>query len=178
MTNSRMAVLAGFILAAAAARLLPHPPNFTPLAAIALFGGAHFSSRRAAFGVPLAAMLLSDLLIGFHSGMAFIYGSFVLIVGMGLLIRARLSPVTVGGAAVGASVLFFVISNAGVWLTGGLYPMTGAGLLSAFVAAIPFFANTLAGDLLFTAVLFGGFALAERQFPMLREPVPGAAPIG
>lgn len=177
MMNSRLTVLAAIVLMAAAARLLPHPPNFTPIAALALFGGAHFQHRIAAFGVPLAAMLLSDLVIGFHGGMPFVYAAILLISAMGLVIRSRLKLAWIGGAALSASLLFFVVTNFGVWLSGGLYPFTGAGLVTAFVAAIPFFANTLAGDLMFTALLFGGFALAEQWFPVLREELsPASAP--
>lgn len=175
MMKSRLYVLAAIVLAAAASRLLPHPPNFTPIAAMALFGGAYFQHRAVAFGAPLAAMLLSDLLIGFHGGMPFVYAAILLISGMGLAIRSRLNPVWIGGAALSASLVFFVVTNFGVWLAGvvfpatGLYPFTGAGLVSAFVAAIPFFGNTLAGDVMYTVLLFGGFALAERWFPVLRK---------
>lgn len=174
MMKSRLYVLAAIVLAAAASRLLPHPPNFTPIAAMALFGGAYFSHRAAAFGAPLAAMLLSDLFIGFHGGMPFVYAAILLISAMGLVIRSRLNPVWIGGAAVSASLLFFVVTNFGVWLAGGLYPATGAGLVAAYVAAIPFFGNTLAGDLMYTALLFGGFTLAVRWFPVLREELPPA----
>lgn len=169
MMRSRLYALAAVILAAAAARLLPHPPNFTPIAAIALFGGAHFSNRLAAFGVPLVAMLLSDLVIGFHAGMPSVYAAFVLITLIGLGLRSRLQPLWIGAAALSASALFFVVTNLGVWLGGGMYPMTGAGLTATFVAAIPFFGNTLAGDMFFAGILFGGFTLAERWFPILRE---------
>lgn len=169
MIHPRFYTLAGIVLAAAALRLVPHPPNFTPVAAIALFAGAHFAKRTLAFGVPLAAMVLSDLLIGFHSGVLFVYAAFAGIVGLGLLVRARITVLRVGGAALAGSVLFFAVSNLGAWAVGGLYPLTGVGLLEAYTAAIPFFANTLAGDLFFAGLLFGGFALAQRSFPILRE---------
>ena len=124
----------------------------------------------------MAAMLLSDLLIGFHGGMPFVYAAILLISALGLAIRSRLNPVWIGGAALSASLLFFVVTNFGVWLAGGLYPATGAGLVSAFVAAIPFFGNTLAGDLIYTGLLFGGFALAEQWFPVLREEFSPSSP--
>ncbi len=171
MVNPRFCTLVGIVLAAAAARLMPHPPNFTPLGALALFGGAHFTSTSPAFAVPLLAMLLSDGLLGFgiHRLTPFVYGSFALIVVLGRLLRHRRSVPAIGSAAVAGAVLFFVITNFGVWLTGGLYPPTMEGLAACCVAAIPFFGNTLAADILYAAVLFGGFALAERRFAVLRE---------
>ena len=171
MWNVRFVTLVGIVVAATAMRLVPHPPNVTPIAAIALFGGAHFASKRAALAVPLLAMCLSDLLLGFgvHRVMPFVYGSFALIVVLGRLIRDRRSTLAVGGAALTGSVLFFVITNFGVWLLSDLYPRTMEGLVACYVAAIPFFRNTLVGDLLYAGALFGGFALAERRFPALRR---------
>ena len=171
MNKPRSTVLSGMILAAAAARLVPHAPNFTPIAAIALFGGAHFADKRLAFGVPLAALLLSDLVLGFYHGMAVVYGSFALIVGLGLWLRSRRTIWPIAGAALVSSLLFFLVTNFGVWVAGSLYPQTLSGLGACYVAAIPFFRNTLGGDLFFSAVLFGGFALAEKRFHSLREPL-------
>jgi hypothetical protein len=173
MTQPRFLTLTAFIAGAALLRLLPHPPNVAPIAAMALFGGACFASRRAAFALPLAAMLLSDLVIGLHASIPFVYGSFALVVGIGLLLRTRRTALNVAGAALAGSLLFFVVTNLGVWLVSGLYPHTAAGLGTAFLAAIPFFVHTLAGDLFFAALLFGAFALVERTFPALRElPLP------
>jgi hypothetical protein len=171
MNKPRSSVLVGMILAAAAARLAPHAPNFTPIAAIALFGGAHFADKRLAFGVPLAALLLSDLVLGFYGGMAVVYGSFALIVGLGFWLRSRRTIWPIAGAALASSLLFFLVTNFGMWAAGSLYPRTLSGLGVCYAAAIPFFRNTLAGDLFFSAVMFGGFALAEKRFPSLREPV-------
>jgi hypothetical protein len=173
MTHPRFLTLLGIVLAAAALRLLPHWPNFTPIAAMALFGGAHFASRRAAFAVPLAAMLLSDLALGLHASMPFVYAAFAATVGLGLLLRTRRTALHVGAAALASSVLFFVVTNFGAWAVGSLYPHTAEGLLAAYAAGLPFFAHTLAGDLFYAALLFGGFALAQRSLPALRE---GAAP--
>lgn len=175
MTHPRVMTLVGIIVAAAALRLLPHWPNFTPVAAMALFGGAHFASRRAAFAVPLLAMLASDLVIGLHASVPFVYAAFAAIVGLGLLVRRRPTVLTVGGAALAGSVLFFVVTNLGAWAVGGLYPYTPAGLVAAYTAGIPYFAPTVAGDLFYTALLFGGFALAQRALPALREDAPGTA---
>ena len=168
--HARLAAILTAIFVAAALRLVPHPPNFTPIGAMALFGGAHFGKRALAFAAPLGAMLLSDAIIGFHSGMPYVYGSVALIVVIGCMVAGKISALRVGAAAVLSSVLFFAITNFGTWLDSGMYPHTAAGLAACYVAAIPFFQNTLAGDLFFTALLFGGFALLERQVPVLRAP--------
>jgi hypothetical protein len=167
------------ILAAAAFRLIPHPPNFAPIAAMALFGGACFAHRRAAFAVPLAAMLLSDLAIGLVSGnlslgvhrlLPVVYGSFALITCLGLWLRQRRKFVPIAGATFAGSVLFFTLSNFGVWILGSAYPKTWDGLVACYVAAIPFFHNTFLGDAIYAAALFGGLALVEKGFPALRDP--------
>jgi len=163
MNKSRILFIIGLVAAAAIARLLPHPVNFAPIAALALFGGAYLPDRRLAFVVPLAAMLLTDLVLGLHATMAFVYLGFVITVAIGTLIATRLRVVNITLAALSASVIFFFLSNFGVWLVSDLYPRDPAGLLACFSAAIPFFQNSLAGDLFYTAVLFGGMALADRH---------------
>ncbi len=171
MVNPRFCCLVVMTFTGAAMRLAPHPPNFTPIAAMALFGGVYFSRTRQAFAVPLLAMFVSDLVIsgGYHAMMPVVYGCFAITVALGFLIRRRRTPFAVGGAALAGSVLFFALTNLGVWLVFDFYPKSLAGLLSCYVAAIPFFRHTLAGDALFTVLLFGGFALAERFMPVLRE---------
>ena len=168
LLTPRFGVLCVFILLAALTRLLPHPPNVAPIAAMALFGGAHFARKGWAVAVPLAALLLSDVFLGFHSLMPVVYIAFAAIIGIGFLLRAGYRLHHIAGASVAGSVLFFVVTNFGVWLLGSLYPKTVGGLLACYVAALPFFQNTLLGDAFFTAVLFGGFALAQRRLPALR----------
>ncbi len=171
MMNARFLTLVAMTLAAATTRLLPHPPNVTPIAAMALFGGAHFGSPRTSLAVPLTAMFLSDLLLGFglHPVMPFVYGSFAFTVWLGRWLRARRSPLAIAVAALCGSVVFFLVTNLGVWLVGDLYPRTLDGLVACYIAAIPFFRNTLAGDGGYTLALFGGFALARRYVPSLGE---------
>jgi len=170
MLKPRILALVSVIVLAAAARLIPHPPNMTPIAAIALFGGSTFADKRLAFLVPLAALLLSDLVIGFSNSSPVVYLSFALIVAIGLwLQRHRTAPVILG-AVLASSVLFFVLTNFGVWALGGMYPKTLAGLGECYVAAIPFFRNEVLGDLVYAALLFGGFAVLERLLPTLRAP--------
>ena len=173
--HARLAAILTAILVAAAMRLLPHPPNFTPIGAMALFGGAYFGRRALAFAAPLGALLLSDAILGFHSSMPFVYASVALVVLIGWALASRATPLRIAGAAIASSVLFFAVTNFGVWLTGGMYPQTLSGLAACYVAAIPFFQNTMAGDLLFSALLFGGFALLEQRVPLLRVPEPRAA---
>jgi hypothetical protein len=169
MNKPRFLFLAGMILLAAASRLIPHPPNFSPIAALALFGGAQFADKRLAFLVPLAAMFLSDLVLGLHSLIPVIYGSFALIVCLGFWLRRRQNVWAIGGAAVVGALLFFVLTNFGVWAMGQMYPKTPAGLIDCYVAAIPFFQNTLLSNLFYAALLFGGLAIAENRFVKLRE---------
>jgi len=163
------------ILAVVAARWLPHPPNFSPITALALFGGASFADKRIAFLVPLLGLLLSDLVLGFYSITPFVYGSFALIVVLGLWLRQRKSVARILFAAVASALLFFLVTDFGVWVLGDLYPNTLAGLGDCYVAAIPFFRNTLASSLLYSALLFGGLALAKKRFASLREPAMATA---
>lgn len=149
------------ILGAALTRLLPHPPNFTSIAAIGLFGGAIFENKKISYLLPLSALLLSDILLqiftttpGIYSGMFFVYGSFMLITWMGHFLR-RISVKNVVAVSMAASILFFLITNFGVWAMGNSYPKTGAGLLNCYLAGIPFFGNTLLGDLFYVTILFG-----------------------
>ena len=173
--HARLLAIVSAILVAAALRLVPHPPNFTPIAAMALFGGAYLGRHVLAFVAPLAGLLLSDLVIGFHGSMIYVYASVALIVLIGWAVRSRVTPIRVGLGAIAGSLLFFAITNLGVWLSSGMYPPTAAGLAACYVAAIPFFQNTLAGDLFFTALLFGGFALLEMRLPRIRETAPQPA---
>lgn len=172
MIKPRLVALISIVLAAAATRLIPHPPNMTSIAAVALFGGAYFQDRRLAFAVPLAALFLSDLVLGLYDGMLIVYVSFALIVGAGLWLRPRRQPALIAGAALFSAVLFFVLTNFGVWAFGHLYPKTSTGLVACYVAALPFFRNSIEGDLIYTLLLFGGFAALERRFAGLREPSP------
>jgi hypothetical protein len=168
MNKPRLIMLAGMILAAAASRLIPHPPNFSPIAALALFGGAQFADKRLAFLVPVAAMFLSDLVLGLHSLIPVIYGSFALIVCLGFWVRRNQNIRRIGGAALLGAILFFITTNFGVWIFGSFYPKTSGGLLVCYTEAIPFFWNTLSSDLIYTLVLFGGLRAAEWRWPVLR----------
>jgi hypothetical protein len=169
MIKPRFLVLISMVLAAAASRLIPHPPNMTSVTAVALFGGAYFSDKRLAFLVPLSALLLSDLVLGFYHHMEVVYLSFALIVAIGLTLQRRRTVLPIAGAALASSVLFFILTNFWVWAFDAFYPKTFDGLVACYTAAIPFFRNTLLGDAVYTCILFGGFALLESQLPALRE---------
>ena len=172
---NRVSVLTAMVLAGTAARLIPHPPDFSPIASLALFGGATFASKRAAFLVPLAAMFLSDLVLGFYTITPVVYGSFALITCLGLWVRRRSTVWRLAGASVTGAVLFFALTNFGMWAWGDWYPRTLSGLAECYLAAIPFFRNTLWSDLFYSAVLFGGLKLAEKRWRWLAEPAPGLA---
>jgi len=161
--------LIGMVLAAAAARFVPHPPNLTPVTAMAIFGGAYFSDKRLAFAVPLLAMFLSDLVLGFHSTLPVVYGCLAFSVCLGIWIRRRKTFLSIMGAAFAGSAIFFILTNFAVWALQSLYPKTAAGLMACYLAAMPFFRNTLLSDLGYTLAMFGGFWLAERTFPLLKE---------
>ena len=169
MLKPRMAVIAVMIFVAAASRLMPHPPDFTAVTAMALFGGAYLSDWRIAFAVPLSALFLSDALIGFYSHMEIVYGSFAIVVAIGLLLRTRRTVPMICAVVFASSVLFFVLTNLGVWATSGLYPRTMIGLVTCYTAALPFFRNMLAGDAFYVLALFGGFAGLQQLIPRLRQ---------
>lgn len=151
------------IFAGAMMRLIPHWPNFTPIAAIALFGGTFLKRKDLAFLVPVAAMLLSDLVIGFHSTMLPVYITFIAIVAMGLVLKSRLTVVNTLTASLSASVVFYLVTNFASWTSGLMpYPMNVAGLMQAYIAGLPFFFNGILGDLFYTSVMFGAVYLVSR----------------
>ncbi len=160
-------ILTGMIFIAAFVRLIPHPPNFAPVAAMALFGGAYFTKRWVAFLIPLAAMLITDLILGFHSAMWAVYLSFILIVVIGMLLIKQKKISNIFLASVSASVLFFAITNFAVWAAGLYYPKGLSGLAASYTAAIPFFHYTLLGDLFFVTLMFGSYELVKMKYPNL-----------
>jgi hypothetical protein len=157
------------IVLAAALRIAPHPWNFTPVGGMTLFSGAVLRDRRLAFLFPLLALFLGDLFIGFHKLIPLVYASFLINVAIGLWLRDRRTVVRISLATLLGAIQFFLVTNFAVWQFLGTFPHTASGLLVCYVAGIPFFWNTLAGDALYASVLFGSFALAERFVPALRE---------
>lgn len=162
-------IVSGMVFIAAFVRFIPHPPNFAPIAAMALFGGAYFSKKWAAFLVPLLAMFITDLVIGFHATMWAVYISFAIIVGLGMLLIKQKKVANIALASVSSSVLFFALTNFGLWISTPYYAKTGAGLVACYTAAIPFFHYTLLGDVFFVALMFGGYELVKAKVPQLRD---------
>lgn len=168
--TSNFYLIISLIAAGALMRLVPHWPNFTPVAAIALFGGTYLRRKELAFLIPVAALFLSDLLLGFHSTMAAVYASFALIVALGFILRRRVSPFGVVAASLASSVLFFLITNFAVWYSGMMpYPHTASGLATSYIAGLPFLWNGLAGDLFYNGILFGSYYLITNKIALFSK---------
>ena len=166
-----------YVLAAIVFRLLPHPWNVTPVGAMFLFSGATFRSRREGLLVPLAALMLSDYAVvhflypgQFRWFSPVTWAAFVLVGLIGFALRDRMTFGRVAGASLAGSVLFYVVTNFGVWFRGTMYPHTPGGLAACYVAALPFFRNTLLGDLFYAAVMFGSYYwIAQRRLAPARQ---------
>lgn len=168
-------VISVLIVIAALSRLLPHPPNFTPVGATALFGAAYFTKKYWAFVIPIVALWISDIILnnvfyaayydGFSwmtTGFLWIISAFVLIAILGMFtMNKKVTPVNLLGTSIAASAIFFLITNFSVWISGFTYPKTAEGLIACYTAAVPFFWNTLAGDLFYVAVLFGVYEFVK-----------------
>lgn len=167
--RAKLFTISAIIFALAMFRLLPHLPNVSPVAAMALFGGAYFADKRMAFIVPFVALFLSDLVLGLHNSMIFVYAGFALTVAIGFLLKNRVTITNTVFATVVSSVLFFLLTNFGAWMTSGLYVKSVEGLMQAYAAGIPFFQNSLLGNLVFVAVIFGGYQLLQKNVAALKE---------
>ena len=180
----RFGLIVLFIFFAALSRLIPHAPNFTPIGGMALFGAAYFTKKYWSFLIPLIALFLSDLVINnliypslypkyyqgftlFTQGWYWYYGAFALIACMGIFALKKIKPMNLLLSSVAASVVFFIITNFGTWASGTIYPMDASGLLASYTAGLPFFWNTLMGDLFYVLVLFGSFEYIQRRFPQV-----------
>jgi hypothetical protein len=170
-TIFRTMLIVGMIFFAAIIRIVPHPWNLAPVGAMALFSGAVIRNRVMAFVFPLLAMLAGDFFVGFHILMPVVYVSFVISTAIGFWLRERRSAPRLGGAVLLGAIQFFLITNLGVWIFLNTYPKTFAGLMACYAAGVPFFWNALAGDICYSALLFGGLFLAERNYPALRSNV-------
>ena len=165
------------ILFAALLRLLPHWPNFTPIAAMALFAGTYFDRKQFAFAIPVAAMFISDLIIGLHANMPAVYLSFAITVVLGMAIRKKVTVGSVLMASIGSAVIFFLITNFSAWLAMSFYPKNFMGLMECYVAGLVFFRDTtngfsfflndVLGTTFFSAAFYGAFYLVQMRFPVL-----------
>lgn len=163
--DSRFAAIVFVVLMAAAFRILTNGmiPNFTPIGALALFGGAYLQDRRLAFVLPITAMLLSDIVLGFHNTMIYVYTSFLLIVALSRVVNfGKVSFGRTLSTTLLSTVLFFLVTNFGVWASTGMYEMTFSGLMTSYFAGLPFLKYSLMGDLFYVAVFFGTFKLVRR----------------
>jgi hypothetical protein len=161
-------LIVGMILFAAMVRMVPHPWNFAPVGAMALFSGALVRNRVMAFLLPLLALAAGDAFIAFYKLIPVVYASFLISVAIGFWLRENRTVLRLGGAVFVGAVQFFVVTNFGVWAFMTGYPKTVAGLMACYAAGVPLFWNTLAGDAMYSALLFGALSLAERVFPVLR----------
>jgi hypothetical protein len=179
--NKRLLIIAGLLLLAAISRMIPHPYNFAPIGAMSLFGAAYFSNKKLAFALPLLAFFVSDLLVNnilysdYYSSFVLIspgfywtYGAMIAIVLAGILILKKINFKRVIGGALSASVLFFIISNFGVWISSPTYPLSIEGFIACYTMAIPFFHMTVLGDLFYCGALFGLFEFAKYKVPELQ----------
>ena len=179
--NIRYSVLILIMLAAALSRLIPHPYNFAPIGALGLFGAAYFSNRMLAIIIPLVSLWISDLVIDntlyakyydgfafFYEGWYWIYGAIALTSVMGMFTLKNLNVKTVLGSSILASVLFFAVTNFACWPGNTTYPQNFGGLMACYAAGIPFFKGTLAGNIFYSALMFGGYELARRKVGVLQ----------
>src|ERR1700682_3435009 len=140
--HPRTLVTTGIVLAAAALRLAPHPMNFAPIGALALFGGAYFSSKREALAIPLLSLIVGDVLTGFHQLIPFVYASFLVSVAIGFWLRRKRSAPRIGAATIAGAIQFFLVTNFALWASSiGSYPKTASGLVACYVAGISMFLN-------------------------------------
>ncbi|MBI5917107.1 MAG: hypothetical protein HY842_17180 [Bacteroidetes bacterium] len=181
--NARWGIVAFVVVLVAMSRLVPHAYtgnlfNFSPLGGIALFGAAYFSKKYMAFLLPLLALWVSNVLIdnlfyaNYYDGFAWmanleVYFAFALIVALGAVLLKKINIARLLTGSLSASLIFFFVTNFYVWQNGTMYPKTVEGLATCYVAAIPFFWNTLTGDLFYVAVLFGAFEWVKKQYPSL-----------
>lgn len=158
---------------AAFSRLVPHPPNLAPVGGLALFSGAHLKGK-IAYGLPLLIMLISDLFLGFHSTIPYVYLSFLLIVFIGRRLQKKKTFIRIITISFTSSVLFFLITNFGVWISTNMYAKNFAGLVNAYDMGLPFFRNTLIGDMFYTLVFFYGYeyiSLLMKNFLLAKQRV-------
>ncbi|MDP8211721.1 MAG: hypothetical protein P9X22_00335 [Candidatus Zapsychrus exili] len=150
----------GLLLIGIVSRLIIHTPNFTPVIALALFGGVYLKNKKYAVILPLTLMAITDMFLGFHNIMLFTWGSIALIAFAGIYVRKNKTFNTVFSSNVLSAVAFFVVTNIGVWASSGMYTLDFAGLTRCFMLAVPFFRMTLLSTVVYAVALFGVYELA------------------
>ncbi|MEA3398292.1 MAG: DUF6580 family putative transport protein [Patescibacteria group bacterium] len=156
--KAKLILIIGIITLAAGSRLIKHPFNFTPIIAMSIFAGVYLNKKWAVM-LPLAAMIISDFFIGFYDWqvMASVYAGIALAFFIGYILKKRKKWQTAIAGALASSAAFFIITNFSIWAFFDWYPHTWAGLLNCFTLALPFFRNSLAGDLLYTGAFFAAY---------------------
>lgn len=151
-----------FVLVGVSLRLLPHPPNFAPIAAIALFGGVYLS-RKTALILLIAIMMISDIFIGSYGIklMAFVYASFLICVFLGFWLKKHKKWQTILGSSILSGIIFFILTNFAVWIFTPLYAKTFSGMIQSYVMALPFFRNTLLGNIFYVGAFFGSYEIVR-----------------
>lgn len=147
-------------------RLIPHSPNVAPIAALALFSGVMLPDAKG-FVIPIVALFISDLFLGFHATVPFVYGSFVAIALMGAVLKKNVSPLRTGIGSIAGSILFFLVTNFGVWATSSMYTKDIQGLMHSYQMGLPFFRNTLLGDLFYTTLFFIAYRSIRLLFVLM-----------
>lgn len=181
-TTQKIIFITTLIFLAALSRILPHPYNFSPIGAMCLLGGAYFSNKIFAVLVPLISVFASDLILNnfvysstefvwLHEGFYWSYATFALIAIVGSLSLKKITMPRVVGSSLGASIIFFLITNFSCWPGSPLYTPDFNGLIACYVAGIPFFGGTIAGDLLYSTILFGAIELAKPRLSFLVQKV-------
>jgi hypothetical protein len=165
--DKRFLTLGVIVLLAALSRVLTQGliPNVAPIGALALFSGAYFMDRKLAFLIPMAAMLISDIFLGFHPTILFVYAGFALTVMMGFMLRNNNNVGKTMMVTILSSLIFFFLTNFGVWAMYDFYSNNFSGLVSSYIAGIPFLRNSLLGDLFYTGLFFGAFEWMKRMVP-------------
>ena len=163
--NTQFGIITILIILATLSRLIEHPLNFTPISAMILFGAAHFNKKWQIFLVPFFATFISDLWISGGYFNIWIYSSYLLMMLFGIMLYSqKISIYNILGGAVGSSLIFFIISNFGVWM----HPAYMKSLMACYIDAIPFYQNTLAGNIFYSGVLFGSYYLLQTRFTFLK----------
>lgn len=161
--------LIAIVVAVSLYRIFPHPYNITPVMALALFAGTYFEKKWMAFAVPLVSMFLADLFLGLHNTIIFVYGAMAVAVLIGFWLQNRVSSLKVIGATISSSLIFFIVSNFGVWLVSGYYSKNWAGLIECYTLALPFLQRSMMGDLLFSGVLFLSYWQIQKYWLSAKE---------
>jgi len=156
MLNKRNLIITGFIILGVLTRIIPHPPNFTAVGAVALFGGAFFSNKKLSFLIPISIMLISDLILGYSMNLA-VYISFMIMVCCGFFLKHNQNGLRIINITILGSLIFFIVTNLSVFLTSSLYLKNIIGLIECYTLAIPFFLNTIIGNIIYALIMFYGF---------------------